>query len=374
MENAPRTTSGDDRPGARIPTNRRGPLLIVTTILAVLAAGAIGWAASSVLTPADDPLEAADYTYVKVQSGAVGSTTKLNTVAKWTPVPAGSNRAVGVVTAVPIEPGTEVGPGEVLYRVDQRPVVIGQGDVPAFRTIGLDAEGADVAQLQSMLAALGHYSGAVDGIVGARTVEAIRAWQKALDVEQTGVVDVSDVIYVPDLPTRVSLDDAVITRGNLVAGGEPVVRALSTAPEFRVPVTEAQAAMMPTGTRVEITSPDGDLWTAAAGKQVVDSQSGSIDISLDPLDGGSICGDGCSQIPVNGEALLGSVIVTAEEVSGLVVPSAALVTGADGQVAVIDRSGDRFAVKVIASARGMSVIEGVDEGMDVRVPGTEPAQ
>jgi peptidoglycan hydrolase-like protein with peptidoglycan-binding domain len=225
-----------------------------------------------------------------------------------------------------------------------------------------------------MLAALGHYGGAVDGIVGVRTVEAIRAWQKALDVEQTGVVDVSDVIYVPDLPTRVSLDDAVIARGNLVAGGESVVRALSTAPEFRVPVTEAQAAMMPTGTRVEITSPGGDLWTAAAGKQVVDSQSGSIDISLDPLDGGSICGDECSQIPVNGEALLGSVIVTAEEVSGLVVPSAALVTGADGQVAVIDRSGDRFAVKVIASARGMSVIEGVDEGMDVRVPGTEPTQ
>ncbi|KJL29243.1 peptidoglycan-binding domain-containing protein [Microbacterium oxydans] len=363
MENAP----SNDRATAK--PRRRS--FIVTTILAVLAAGAVGWAASSILTPADDPLEAADFTYVTVQSGEVGSTITLNTVAKWTPVPAGSNRASGVVTEVSIEPGAEVMPGDVLFRVNEHPVVIGQGDVPAYRSIDVDTKGADVAQLQSMLTALGLYGGAVDGTAGPRTIEAIRAWQKTLDVEQTGVVDVADIIYVPQLPTRVSLDDEVITRGNLVAGGEPVVRALSTSPVFRVPVTEAQAATMPTGTRVEITSPEGDVWIASAGKQVVDSQSGSIDIYLD---GESICGGDCAQIPVSGEALLSSVIVTAEEVSGLVIPSAALVTSADGQFAVIDRSGDRLNVTVIASARGMSVVEGVAEGIDVRVPGTGPAQ
>ena len=66
--------------------------------VAVVAALAVGWAAASVLTPAADPLEATDFTYVSVATGEVGSSISLNTVAEWSPVPVGSNLASGVVT------------------------------------------------------------------------------------------------------------------------------------------------------------------------------------------------------------------------------------------------------------------------------------
>ena len=198
-----------------------GCVVIATTL-------GVGWAAASVLSPAADPLEATDYTYVSVATGEVGSSISLNTVAAWSPVPAGSNLASGVVTGVAVAAGDEVSSGAVLYRLNERPVVVAQGDVPAFRAVGAGVEGVAVAQLQGMLATLGFYRGVVDGRAGAGTVGAVKAWQKASGVPQTGVVDAGDVIFVPSLPTRVSLDGEVIARGKSVAGGEEV-RWLGTA-------------------------------------------------------------------------------------------------------------------------------------------------
>ena len=346
---------------------------VVGAVVLIVVGGGVGWAAASVLTPAEDPLDASSFTYVAVQPGEVGSSISLNTVAAWTPVPVGANRAAGVVTEVVVAPGDEVVPGSVLYRVDQRPVVIGQGGVPAYRAIGQGTEGADVAQLQRLLAAIGVYSGPDDGKAGAGTVAAVKRWQKASAMPQSGVVEVADVIFVPQLPTRVSLDDEVIGRGLLVSGGEQVVQALPASPVFTVPVTDGQAAMMPAGTRVQITAPDGSVWEAVTAEQVRDEQTATVNVSLVAADGGVICGDQCAQVPVTGDVRLSSTIVTVPTVAGLVVPSAALITDADGQTAVIDAEGVRVPVTVVASARGMSVVEGVPDGTRVRVPADESA-
>lgn len=349
----------------------RWPWWALAAVLLVAGAGGVGWAAASVLTPAEDVLDATAFTYVSVEPGQVGSSIALNTVGTWTPAPIGVNRAAGVVTSVIVTAGDEVSHGSTLYTVDLRPVVVAQGEVPAFRAIGQGTQGPDVAQVQSMLAARGLYSGPTDGKAGAGTVAAIKAWQKAAGMPQSGVVEAGDVIFVPTLPTRVALDDDVVVRGASLAGGEHVLRGLPAAPDFEVPVTEAQAAMMPTGTRVEITSPEGVLWIAFAGGRMPDPESGTIKVTLEGEDGGVICGEECAQIPVTGEALLTSKIVTVPTVTGLVVPSAALVTGADGKVAVIGDDGEWTPVTVVASARGMSVIEGVAQGTRVRVPAAD---
>jgi len=324
-----------------------------------------------VLSPADEVLASPGFTTVEVASGEVGSSISLNTVAAWTPVPVGVNRAAGVVTSVTVAAGDEVSQGSSLYAVDLRPVVVAQGETPAFRDIAQGIEGPDVAQLQGMLTTLGLFHGVVDGKAGAGTVAAIKAWQKSLGLPQSGVVGVGDVIFVPLLPTRVALDDEVVARGASLSGGEDVVAGLPSSPVFTVPVTEGQAGMMPTGTRVEITSPDGDVWVAVAGEQTPDPETGTITVALDaPEEGAVICGEQCAQVPVTGQALLSSKIVTVPTVTGLVVPSAALVTGADGTTAVVTTAGDRIPVTVTASARGMSVVEGVDAGTRVRVPAT----
>ncbi|MBW1637820.1 peptidoglycan-binding protein [Microbacterium resistens] len=321
------------------------------------------------MRPADDPLDDLTATYVSVEEGRVGSSIALNTTAEWLLSPIGVNRAAGVVTSVSVEPGTEVAAGAGLYSVDLRPVVIAQGQVPAFRVIEAGTAGEDVTQLQAFLAEAGFFSGDADGRARWDTVQAIRDWQESLGVEVTGSVAPGDVIFVPSLPTRVALDSDLLFRGASLEGGEEVLRGLPTAPSFRIPVTETQAGMITTGARVEVTSPDGDVWPAIAGDRTVDKDSGTVRITLTGPEGAPLCGTGCAQVPVSGQSSLASQIILVEDVEGLIVPSSALVTNADGTTAVIDQNGERHSVTVEASAKGMSVITGVDVGTRVRVPG-----
>ena len=352
------------------PRRRRrvASFISLAAVVALLAATA-GWAIATVLDEPEEVLESTPFTFVEVVEGEVGSSINLNTVAEWTPVPVGVTQATGTVTTVNVEPGQEVAAGTVLFTVNLRPVVIAQGDVPGFRPLAVGTTGADVAQLQQFLAALQLYSGATDGAFGNATAAAVRAWQRTLGVQATGVVEPGDLIFVPTLPTRVALDGEKVVRGATVAAGDAVVSGLPVSPEFSIPVTEQQASLLTTGTRVEITSPTGQEWEGFAGEQSTD-ENGLIQVALAGRDGAVICGEACGEIPVTEPALLLSRIITVESVAGLTVPSAALVTDASGMVAVIDAEGERLPVEVVTSARGMSVIEGVDAGLRVRVPAT----
>ncbi len=167
-----------------------------------------------------------------------------------------------------------------------------------------------------------------------------------------------------------TLDDTLVTRGASLSGGENVLKALPSAPQFTIPVTDAQAAMIPAGSRVEVQGPQGQTWTAVAGEQQRDENNG-ITVLLEDPNGTQICGADCGQIPATGQTILSTRIVTVETVAGLVVPSSALITAADGSSAVIDEEGRRITVSVDTSAKGMSVVSGVDEGTRVRVPASE---
>lgn len=330
-----------------------------------LVAGGVGWAAALVLTPANDVLERTKFTYVKVVPGAVGASINLNTVAEWTAVPVGSNLASGVVTSVNIVAGQEVKAGALLYTVNMRPVVIAKGAFPAYRNLSIGATGSDVQQLQGMLAALGFRTGAA-GTFDRVTRDSVRRWQASLGLSADGDVQAGDVVFVPALPTRVALDVDVVKRGAQLSGGEAVVQGLPAAPMFTIPVTEAQSSLMPTGTQVEITGPAGDVWAAAVADRTADAQG--ITVTLSAQGGAEICKTACSTIPVTGRALLRTRIITVESVTGSTVPSAAVLSHADGSLVVIDDHGMEQPVKVITSARGMSVIEGVADGTMVRIP------
>lgn len=343
----------------------RSWVLICAGVL--LVGGGVGWAGATVLMPADDALDSAEFTYVEVAQGEVGSSITLNTVAEWTPVPAGSNLAAGVITSVDVGAGDEVGPGAILYTVNLRPVVIAQGGVPAFRSLSRGVNGADVAQLQELLTSAGLYSGPIDGGFGSATARAVRAWQTGLGVRADGVVQPGDIVFVPALPARIALDDAVV-RGASVSGGEPAAQTLPSAPAFSIPVTEDQVLLMPAGTRVEIAGPEGEEWAGVISEQVTDDEDG-MRLVVSGVDGATVCGAACGSVPISGSTQLRSRVVTVETVRGATVPSAALLTHPDGTVAVVDAAGQEHPVTVVASARGMSLIEGVELGLRVRLPG-----
>ncbi|WP_460800159.1 peptidoglycan-binding protein [Microbacterium sp. GXF0217] len=350
---------------------RRWPMLVGGGLVLLLIGVACTWAVLTILRPAEDPLASAEHTYVEVVQGEVGASVTLNSVAEWSQVPVGINQASGIVTSVDIEPGSEVGPGAVLYSVGLRPVTIAQGEVPMFRPISTGIAGDDVRQLQQMLATLGHYHAGIDGKVASGTTAAIKRWQQSLGIEKTGVVEAADVIFVPRLPTRIVLNPDTIKRGASLGGGEQAVQGLPAAPNFWVPATEAQAAMMPAGTAIEVGSPEGQTWQGVTGEQKRDEETGTVLVAVTGPDGATLCADACGQIPVSGQTTLSSKIVTVEQVSGLVVPSSALVTTADGSTAVIDADGERVPVELVASAKGLSIVDGVDEGTRVSVPATE---
>jgi peptidoglycan hydrolase-like protein with peptidoglycan-binding domain len=333
----------------------------------------IGWATTSVFTPPRDVLSETAFTTVKLADGEVGSSIGLNVVAKWAVEPGGTNQAAGTVTSVSVKSGDEVGPGSGLYAVNLRPVLIAQGDTPAFRSLARGASGADVAQLQVLLTTLGHYNGKQDGGFGSQTEQAVRAWQRSLGVEGDGVVQAGDLVFVPSLPTRVALDTAVVHRGAILNGGEAVVAALAAEPTFTVPVTAAQAAIMPVGTEVQIQSADL-TWIAQVAGQEADSKvdTDQAIVALRGAGGGSICGAECGRIPVTDESLLSAKIITQQTVTGVVAPASALLTAPDGTVSVLDEAGASHPVTVVASARGMSVITGANAGLKVRVPATLP--
>ncbi|RLP80757.1 peptidoglycan-binding protein [Mycetocola lacteus] len=348
--------------------------LILPVVAALIIGAATTWGAVTVLRPTEAAPTSTEFTTVKVLRGEVGSELSLNTVAEWPPIPVGTNRAEGVVTGITVSSGDEVGQGAALYTVNLRPVIIARGEVPAFRAIEAGVTGPDVAQLQQMLTDLKFYRGAIDGSAASGTIAAIRAWQKSNSLEQTGSISAADLIFVPALPARVSLDTALVYRGATLTGGEAVLSGLPAAPTFSIPVTEAQSTQIPGGIAVNITSPDGGMWTGITGAQERDSESATVTVAILGDNGESVCGDGCGQIPANGQSRFPSRIVTVEKVSGLVIPSAALITGADGSPAVVLETGKRVAVTVLASARGMSVVEGVDEGFLVRIPGKRSGQ
>lgn len=345
----------------------------IAVALTMVALGALcSWAPLSVLRPAVEPLESTGGTYVSVVRGVISESVSLNAVAAWPEILAGINQTSGIVTSIEIEPGEEVAPGATLFTVALRPVVIAQGEVPMFREIADGAVGGDVGQLQVLLKELGHYRDIIDARVGPRTTAAIRRWQGELGVEKTGVVELGDVVFVPHLPSRIALNPEFIHRGASLTGGEEAVFSLPPVPVFRIPATEAQASIMPSGTTIEVTSPSGRVWRGVAGEQKR-AEDDSISVFVAGQGGSSLCADACGEVPAGEESTLLSRVVLVPEVEGLLVPSSALVTAADGETAVIGVDGERTAVKVTASAKGMSVISGVPEGTRVRVPaGSSP--
>lgn len=337
--------------------------------LALLSIGAVsGWAAVAVFAPPRDVLEVTSFTTVRVEPGTIQSSFSSNTVAEWTPTPVASNLAAGVVTSVEVGAGDEIDSGSALYTVNLRPVITAEGAIPAFRSLAYGASGADVRQLQSMLVELGYNAGPLTGYFGGATSRAVRAWQGSLGVPRDGVIQLGDLVFLPVLPARVSLDTDTIAVGALISGGEKVISMLPSSPSFRVPVTKAQAAQMPTGTRVDIVGPAQESWTGFVLDQQPENEGDTINAMLSGIDGAAICGDNCDVIGVTGQTILRSSVVTLEPVSGLAVPSAALISDPDGVINVIGEDGVRHPVTVLASAKGVSIIEGVPAGLKVRVP------
>lgn len=340
----------------------------------VLVGAAGFWAGRVALAPPDDPLagEAEPLTYEVVEQ-TVGQSLQFVAVAGWEAEPLARGWAAGVVTSIDFAPGDTADVGDVLFRVNLRPVVIGLGEVPAFRDLQAGDSGADVTQLQAMLVALGFLEVDPDGEFGEATLAAVRAWQDSHGVADDGIVRQGDVVYAPELPVRVVATEALAV-GAQLGGGEVVVNRLAAAPAVSIPLTLEQRDLVPLSGAVQLTYQEG-TWDAVIARAAEVTEQGleRLELILEAPDGGPVCGATCIEwIPPLGRTDLEAAIVVIPETTGPVVPVAAIVTDAGGGHSVRLVDGSDVPIDVLASTGGLAVVSGIEAGDVVVLPFAEP--
>jgi peptidoglycan hydrolase-like protein with peptidoglycan-binding domain len=101
----------------------------------------------------------------------------------------------GVVTEVPV-PGSVKKAGDRLYAVDNVPVFLLRGGMPAWRDLAAGmADGPDVRQLERGLRELGFFRGDPDERFRSSTADAISKWQKENGLERTGRLPLGSVVF-----------------------------------------------------------------------------------------------------------------------------------------------------------------------------------
>ncbi|WHT20619.1 peptidoglycan-binding protein [Crossiella sp. CA-258035] len=284
-----------------------------------------------------------------------------------------ANGGGGVVTWLP-KPGDQLGRGDAVYQVNDKPVPLLFGDKPFWRKLesGVD-KGSDVRQLEQNLRALGYTGFTVDEKFDAKTAAAVKKWQKKLGLEQTGSVDPAAVVLQPGA-FRVSTVDAALgmpAQGKVLAG-------TGTTRTVTVEVPVEKQSLAKEGAEVEVTLPGGkstkgkvtSVGTVAeksaeesgpsAGKTVVKAE---VEL-VEPDAAGKL-----DAAPVR----VGFTSRRKEDV--LTVPVGALLALAEGGYAVevvqADGSGKLVAVELGMFAKGKVEVSGsgLSEGATVKVAG-----
>ena len=293
-------------------------------------------------------------------------------------------QAHGTVTWLPAV-GQVVAQGQVLYQVDGAPVVLLYGAAPAWRDLAAGTTGADVAQLNHALVALGYAKPSdVDSAwdrYNWATKAGVKKLQKQLAVEQSGELSLGEVVFLPDAARVTAL------QANLGAPASgPLLQATSTHPSVSVALSVDMQSQVKAGDQVTITLPDGRTTrgtVTSVGKVATapqDNQGGgggpgnagnstpTVPVTIQPSDPNAV--GSLDQAPV----LVAITTTTVQD--ALAVPVYALLALADGgyAVEVADAGGTRHLVPVTPGlfddSSGLVQVtgSGLSEGQHVVVP------
>jgi hypothetical protein len=166
------------------------------------------------------------------------------------------NQARGTYTKLPAL-GQVISQGQVLYGVNDSPVTLLYGSTPAYRTLSAGATGADVAELNADLVALGYAASAqlspTSASFGSATTTAVEKLQAALGVTQTGALTLGDAVFEPTA-VRVTIMSAQLGGG--AQTGQTVMQATSTTRIVQVALGASQQTEVAVGDTVTITLPN----------------------------------------------------------------------------------------------------------------------
>ncbi len=263
------------------------------------------------------------------------------------------------------EPEQELAAGDVLYERDLQPVVFMVGDVPAWRSMGRDDVGEDVAQLEANLLALGYGTESdftVDDTFTSATEVIVERWQADLGVEQTGSVALGDVVFGP-ADARVGTVSAAV--GDSTAAVAPLLVLSSQERELVFTIGAETIGFIAEGTEVNGQLPDRS--NVAASVTSITPAGGGLSTVTAELS------DTEAALPL-GDAIPVSVSWSETlAVDAVTVPATALIRLDSGQyvVEVVERSGETGLVVVEPGDRfgtSVHIEEGIEAGTTVVAP------
>ncbi|MDX6679130.1 MAG: hypothetical protein QOE31_3182 [Solirubrobacteraceae bacterium] len=143
--------------------------------------------------------------------------------------------------------GSTVHSDHALYKVDGSPVILMNGRLPAYRTLRAGiTTGVDIRQLERTLRAQGYdaaHAMTVDSSWSAATTAAVKRWQLAHGLSQTGSITLGRIVFLPGT-RRISSTSATLGGSASAAGGSGSGGATTTGASAIVgdaPATQAVA-------------------------------------------------------------------------------------------------------------------------------------
>jgi peptidoglycan hydrolase-like protein with peptidoglycan-binding domain len=305
----------------------------------------------------------ADRTQLASAESSLGHSESALTTARATAV---SYAQGAVYTSLP-SVGEVIARNHSLYAIGGQPTILLYGPTLATRAFlaGMSA-GPDVAELNANLEALGYGTGLAGEEFTAATAAAIRAFQAAHGLAQTGALALGSVVFESG-PVRVT--SVTPSVGMNVSPG-PVLAVSSTARQVTVELDASQQASVKKGDRVVITLPDnqttpGTVSYVASVAVAPPSEHGeestpTIEVDVTPNEPNATGNLDAAPVQVS--------ITTASVESALVVPVSALLALAGGGYAVEEVPSDGVHRLVPVTAGLFD-----DEAGDVQVSGPELA-
>lgn len=165
-----------------------------------------------------------------------------------------SSRLTGTVTKLP-SVGDTVSRGEALYEVDDVPVTLMYGSLPAYRELKDGVEGTDVKQFEANLAALGYVGFDVDEDFTSNTAAAVERWQEDRGLEETGVVTLGSIAFAP---AKVRIDSVTAEEGSAATPGQEVLAFTGTAKAVTVEIDTEEQRLAKKGRKVTVELPNGE--------------------------------------------------------------------------------------------------------------------
>lgn len=276
-------------------------------------------------------------------------------------------RLSGTVTALAAA-GSVVSRGRALYRIDNDPVVLLYGSLPAYRTLSAGDDGKDVQQFEKNLWALGYRGFTVDKSYTSATADAVREWQEDLGLSETGTVDPARIVYAAG---KVRVKSRAAAPGDVVQPGTALLTTTGTGRVATVSLDVSQERLARKGAPVTVTLPDGKevkgriqdvepVVTPGEGQQ---EASTTFDVTVGGFSSGAL-----------DQAAVSVEFTAAEREDVLTVPVAALLALAEGGYGVEIVEGT--ATRIVAVETGMFAdgrVEvsgaGLTDGMTVGTPG-----